>query len=170
MYTTIISDEPEFAARGLVSPVGADFCISLDAAEPILTLRCDILVEDTFVFPTPTRAWYKDGYLVYRVVDGDVPSIDEDFYLRGNNSILTPGLSVPEPLVALPDGSLILSWAVLNASAPQILPGGADLDSLHAEVFRRLLGSWECEVSNSLGGGNAETVLTDCGEHLLMTM
>lgn len=163
-----ISDEPEVTPSGLLSPVGADFCLTADSSSPILELRCDLMLEDTFTVPTPERTWYKDGVLVYRTVDGAVPTISDDFYQTGNNSLLLLGVINPPPLTVLADGSLLLDWRAENISFPTALPEGVTADSFRSDVFKTLLGSWMCQLNNSLGGGVAETVLTDCGKYNLI--
>ena len=159
-------DEPEETPFGLRSPVGADFCLSFDADLKTLELRCDTTSEGAFTYPPPDRLWYKDGVLVYRAGQniGLFPEIRDEFYQTGNNTLLQPGIITPTPLIALNDGSLFLDWTAVNLTAlPDQLPEGVTQETFRMDVFRTLLGTWECELENSLGESEAETALTDCG-------
>lgn len=148
---------------GLSSFVGADFCLSFDSLQPtFLELRCDLVVEDTFTYPAPVRAWYKDGILLYKAVEGEFPAISDEFYETGNNSLLRHGGFGQSPLTAFSDGSLILNWHSSNLTG--VLPVGVTRDVYLRNIFRTLLGSWECQLNNSLGEDRAQTVLIDCGE------
>lgn len=78
--------------------------------------------------------------------------------------MLQPGIISPPPLIALNDGSLFLDWTAINLTVlPDQLPEGVTQETFRMEVFRTLLGTWECELENSLGESEAETTLTDCG-------
>lgn len=123
------------------------------------------MVEDAFTYPLPERYWYKDGIRVYEAElgIGVQPEIQEEFYQTGNNSLLRMGVISPVPLTALDDGSLILDWTATNLILPDQLPDGVTEENFRMEVFRTLLGTWECELENSLGESEAETTLTDCG-------
>ena len=159
----LISDEPEETPFGLRSDVGADFCLSFDTNLKGLELRCDM---PTSTYPNPIRVWYKDEVVVYRASVGETPSIRDEFYEKGNNSLLQPGLIEPLPLIALTDGTLFLDWTATNVTLPQLLPDGVTLQSFRRDLFRTLLGSWECELESSLGKSEAETTLTNCGTYL----
>ena len=118
------------------------------------------------IYPFPYYLWYKDGVLVYRqTLYIGFPEIRDEFYQTGNNSLLQPGFIIPPPLMALSDGSLVLDWTVMNLTLPGQAPEEATSE-LRTEVFRTLLGTWECEVENSLGESEAETTLTDCGAYV----
>ena len=159
-------DEPEETPIGLRSPVGADFCLSFDDDLKTLELRCDTTSEGVFTYPPPDRLWYKDGILIYCAGQnvGLLPEIRDEFYQIGNNTLLQPGIITPPPLVALNDGSLLLDWTAINLTAlPDQLPEGVTQETFRMDVFRTLLGTWECELENSLGESEAETTLTDCG-------
>ena len=123
------------------------------------------MVEDAFTYPLQERYWYKDGIRVYEAElgIGVQPEIQEEFYQTGNNSLLRMGVISPLPLTALDDGSLILDWTATNLTLPDQLPDGVTEENFRMEVFRTLLGTWECELENSLGESEAETTLTDCG-------
>lgn len=164
-YLYFYSDDPEMIPGGLSSSVGADFCLSIDSESRFLELLCDLMVEDASTYPPPTRTWYKDGVLLYSAVDGESTAIENEFYLAGNNFLLRPGVVEPSPLTAFPDGSLILNWGAVNFTG--VPPNGATIESYRRNVFRTLLGGWECKLNNSLGGGEAETILNDCGESLV---
>ena len=158
-----ISADPEMVPGGLSSFVGADFCVSFDYFQAtFLELRCDLTVEDTFTYPLPERAWYKDGVLLYKAVVGESTDISNEFYEAGDNSILRPGVVGLSPLTSFSDGSLILNWGRSNLTG--VLPVGVTMNGYLRDIFRTLLGSWECRLNNSLGEGRAETVLIDCGE------
>lgn len=158
----LISDEPEETLSGLRSAVGADFCLTFDTDRRILELTCDINA-DTITYPLTERLWYKDGVLVYRTYTGDTPVIREEFYQTENNSLLFPGVISPLPLIATSDGTLFLDWRAINLTRPDQLPDGVTEETFRMEVFKTLLGTWECELENSLGESEAETTLTDCG-------
>ena len=159
-------DEPEETPFGLRSPVGADFCLSFDAALKTLELRCDTTSEGAFAYPPPDRLWYKDGVLVYRAGQYEFPEITDEFYQTGNNSLLRLGFITPTPLQPLSDGSLLLSWRAMNLTLPDQLPEGVTSENFRMVLFRTLLGTWECELENSLGESEAETTLTDCGTYV----
>ena len=159
----LIPDEPEETPSGLRSPVGADFCLTFDSNRRVLELTCDIEVENTIPFPLPERLWYKDGVLVYEAKIGEIPVIREEFYQTGNNSLLMPGVISPLPLMATSDGTLFLDWRAVNLTLPDQLPTGVTEETFRMELFKTLLGTWECELENSLGESEAETTLTDCG-------
>jgi hypothetical protein len=89
--------------------------------------------------------------------------ISDEFYQTGNNSLLLPGIITPTPLIALDDGSLFLDWTATNLTLPDQLPDEVSVETFRMELFRTLLGTWECELENSLGESEAETTLTDCG-------
>ena len=152
---------------GLRSPVGADFCLTFDADRRSLALTCDLDQEDTIPIPIPERLWYKDGVLVYRArLFAEPPVISEEFYQTGNNSLLQLGVVYPPPLTLLSDGTIILDWTAMNLTMPSQLPDGVTEETFRMEVFRTLLGTWECELENSLGESEAETTLTDCGTYV----
>ena len=81
--------------------------------------------------------------------------------------MLQPGIISPPPLTPLDDGSLFLDWTTSNLTVlPDQLPEGVTRETFRMEVFRTLLGTWECELENSLGESEAETTLTDCGTYV----
>ena len=92
--------------------------------------------------------------------------ISEEFYQTGNNSLLQEGVVYPPPLILLDDGTIILNWTAPHLTLPSQLPDGVTEENFHMEVFRTLLGTWECELENSLGESEAETTLTDCGMYI----
>ena len=133
----------------------------------MLLLTCGIEQEDTIAYPQPERLWYKDGVLVYRVEIGDAPEISDEFFQTGNNSLLRLGVISPPPLnIASSDGSLALDWTAVNLTLPDQLPDGVTAETFRMELFRTLLGEWECELENSLGESEAETTLSDCGTYV----
>ena len=104
---------------------------------------------------------------MYRVgLYGEPSVISEEFFQTGNNSLLQLGVIYPPPLTLLGDGTIILDWTSANLTLPSQLPDGVTEENFRMEVFRTLLGTWECELENSLGESEAESTLTDCGTYV----
>ena len=103
---------------------------------------------------------------MYRAAIGETPEIRDEFYQTGNNSLLLPEVISPIPLMVTPDGALLLDWTATNLTLPDQLPDGVTEESFRRDLFRALLGTWECELENSLGESEAETTLTDCGTYI----
>lgn len=142
--------------------IGSNFCLDFnDLGTRRITLDCPI-VENPAAFPTPERTWDKNGTVLYSSLQGEDPlsGINLDFF--DTNPLLTPGVVDMQPLLFLPNGSLLFDLRTINISLPVLVPPRVNLTRA---VFNAILGNWTCRANNSLGADQASTTISECREY-----
>ena len=126
-----------------------------------ISLECQIPYRPPLAYPNPKRTWTKDGILIHSTPHGENPDLTT--YVNGR-TLLMPGSLHPTPLTATKDGSIVISYRVNRISSSSIFKEGYDLSTARDGVFKLLLGTWTCGVSNSYGSDVVTTEIMDCGK------
>ena len=172
-YTAAIEDTP----AGVVYMIGADFCIPLDDRRQY-TLTCDINSNErtptrSRAFPTPDRAWFSEGELLYRAGANDAPPDTRDFLeffmdpLAPNRILLAPDSVFPSVLQTRDGGGLQFNLQTENLTLPELMyPMGVTADNFQTAAFQAIVGEWTCEANNTFGMDTATSVIRLCGIYL----
>ena len=166
-------------STGEVAPntyrIGADFCIPPDF-DDVLTLTCSIPNSDANVarmmnisqaFPTPARAWFQDGDLLYRDLITTSPAVMLDYFMMSaGRMLLAADAVVPAPLFPAANGGIVFNTEVMNASRIEALTGSAfeaGRVMVRRDLIQAITGTWRCEANNTFGSDSATSTIRICG-------
>ena len=168
IYTAAVMDNP----TRVEYMIGADFCIPLDERRQY-TLSCGInsnqrTPTQSRAFPTPDRAWFAQGELLYRVGANDPPPDTRDFlefFLDPPNRILlAPDSVFPSVLQTRSNGGIQFNFRTDNLTLPEAMyPPGVTADNFRMAAFQAILGDWTCEANNAFGMDTATSTIRICG-------
>ena len=143
--------------------VGTDFCVEEGSNETI-QLCCDAIAQNSnlpILVPAPSRAWTQNNNTVYSVPRAGISvysNLNQEFF---SNSILRYDVTSPPAFEAYSDGSLLMNFAANMLNFPDLAPDSS-AETVQADVFEALLGTWTCSLATDLQSAAATTVITKC--------